>query len=156
MKQTPIKNVRILPHEIFALVADAASVEQRVKILQENATFELKTILQGAFQRDIEFDIPEGAPPYTPDKGPAGKQVQHISKAIRVLVHCVTSSPRRKEQKQSIFIKLLETVHADDAIILIAMKDRQIGIPRGPYAKMSETTVRKAFPNLLKDLEPED
>ena len=145
--QKPNKHVQMLPHETFECVAKASTVDKRIKILQENATFALKTILQVNFRDDITFDFPEGKPPYKPDEMTVpGFQLRSIEKGIKLLKNCVSQNTKIPNiKKESIFIRLLESVHPKDAEILIAMKDKDL---KSLYKGLTLATVKKAFPTL--------
>ena len=149
--KTPEKNIDKLPYEVFELVSKANNVKDRVKILQDNSTFYLRTILQANFNPNILFDLPDGAPPYTPDPMPAGKQVSHINRVIKNLKFLVKGGSRlNRFQKESKFIKVLETLHAEDAKVFIDMKDKNLS---KSWKGLTEATVRKAFPALLPHIE---
>ena len=49
-------------------------------------------------------------------------------------------------KKEVTYIKLLESLCAEDAKIVIAVKDKNL---KGLYRTLTEATVRKAFPTLL-------
>lgn len=146
MKKTADKNINLLPHEVLEKIAQTKATKTRISILKNNSSFALKTILQANFRDDIKFDIPEGTPPYKPDEGITGNQLQHIDKAITTLKHLLTTNKSIENvKKESMFINLLETVHAKDAKILIAMKDKTL---RELYPGLTENIVEKAYPNL--------
>ena len=113
------------PFEIFEAVQACTKQTDRVKLLQENESYELKTILQVAFRKDIVFELPEGSPPYTPSPNPAGVMSSPIKKQIDVLPLLVINNKKwSRVKKEMAFIRLLENVHAKDAEIIIAMKDK--------------------------------
>jgi hypothetical protein len=144
--QTASNNKAKHPFEIFEKVQAAGKSADRILILQQNESYELKTILQAAFRSDIKFDLPLGAPPYTPSPNPAGVNYSPLRKQIDVLVRLlVGNNTYNKVKKESAFIKLLENVHALDAEILIAMKDKQL---HKKYPVLTSSLVKKAFPNL--------
>jgi len=144
--QTASNNRAKHPFEIFESVQNADKVAERVSILQENESYELKTILQAAFRSDIKFDLPPGAPPYTPSPNPAGVRFSPLRKQIDVLARLVVGNETyNKIKKEMAFIKLLENVHASDAEILIAMKDKKL---HKKYTLLTASVVKKAFPNL--------
>lgn len=64
--------------------------------------------------------------------------------AFRGLIVQNKGLPRFK--KEITFINILESVHAEDAKILIAMKDKTL---EKMYHGLTEACVRKAFPTLL-------
>lgn len=151
------KTIRRLPHEVFEALEKAKNVKERVSILQENDTFEIKTILQGAFHPNVIFDLPEGAPPYTPDAGVAGMQPTPLHKQLVYLVNCVKGKGKFDEKdrytrmrRESQFIKILEIAYKKDAEILIAMKDKKL---HKLYPSLNASLVRKAFPNVLPPAE---
>jgi hypothetical protein len=144
---------RKLPHEVFDLLEAAKKVEDRVRILQENNTFEIQTILQGAFHPGVIFDLPAGAPPYTPDKAVAGCQPTPLHRQLIYLVNCVKGKGHFNEndkftrlKRESQFIKILEIAYKKDAEILIAMKDKKL---HKMYPSLTASLVRKAFPEIL-------
>lgn len=148
-----MRNRRKLPHEVFDLLEQTSSVDDRVKILRENGTGEIQTILQGAFHPTVVFDLPAGAPPYTPDPSPPGLQPTPLHKQIPFLLNCVKgkgkfdeADPYTKLKRERTFIKLLEIAHAKDALILIAMKDKKLS---KMYPSLNLSLVRKAFPDLI-------
>lgn len=147
---------RKLPHEVFDMLEKTSKLEDRVKILQEHGSGEIQTILQGAFHPTVEFDLPAGAPPYTPDPSPAGLQPTPLHKQIPFLLNCVKgkgrfdeNDPFVKVKRESTFIKILEIAHAKDAEILIAMKDKKLS---KLYPSLNLSLVRKAFPELIPNI----
>lgn len=147
------KPTRKLPHEVFDLLEQTKKIEDRVRILQENNTFEIQTILQGAFHPGVVFDLPEGAPPYTPDKAAAGCQPTPLHKQLVHLVNCVKGKGKFDEadkytriRRETQFIKILEIAYEKDAEILIAMKDKKL---HKLYPSLTASLVRKAFPSIL-------
>ncbi len=148
---TPKNNRTKLPHEVFALCEEAKNVKARVEILQSESTFGLRTLLQANYLKDLEFDLPEGDPPYRVSEAVPGNQARHFEKLVKDLKHLVKQSPLSKFAKESKYIRLLESLSAEDAKIVIAVKDKKL---KSLYKSLTESTVRKAFPNLLPAEEP--
>lgn len=147
--KTAKKHISRLPHEILDNLQKERYVNKRVKLLQDldkDESFVLKTIMQCQFLDRIQFDMPEGAPPYAHDTMPAGNQPTPIRKAITALLRCVKDYNAPQVKKEITFIKLLESVHAKDAEILIAMKDKKL---HETYSVLKEGLIRQAWPNLL-------
>ncbi len=148
MKVNPTpKNNRIkLPHEVFELCEKAKTVAERVKVLQENGTFGIKSVLQVNYREDVVFDLPEGTPPYNKSEDVAGAQRRHFEKLVSELKYLVKQSPLPRFKKELKYIKLLECLHGADADIVIAIKEKKL---KSLYKTLTESTVRKAFPTLL-------
>lgn len=134
------------PFEIFEQIQKTKTAADRITILQENESYELKTILQGAFCANLVFDIPMGAPPFTPSLLPAGILFSSMRKQLQVLPKLlVQNTALNKNKKERLFILLLENVHASDAEILIAMKDKSL---HKKYSFVTAALASKAFDNL--------
>lgn len=148
---TKRKHIKLLPHEVFEKIEAAKSVDERVSILQENASYAIKTILYAAYvSPHLKWDLPEGAPPYVEDVMPAGYQKAPVDIAIKgisdLLVGSTINGKFPRYQKEKRFISMLEAIHAKDAKILIAMKDRNL---KTLYPKLTPALVKKAYPNLI-------
>ena len=50
--------------EIFTKVNNAKVKEEKIKVLKQHDSVPLRQILKGAFDPKIEWDLPEGIPPY--------------------------------------------------------------------------------------------
>lgn len=59
-------------HEVIKKAASQSKKADKIKVLKENESFALRTILQGAYDSRIQFILPEGTPPYTPNEPHAG------------------------------------------------------------------------------------
>ena len=146
MMKRPDRHTIKHPFEIFEAVQACTKQTDRVKLLQENESYELKTILQVAFRKDIVFELPEGSPPYTPSPNPAGVMSSPLKKQIDVLPLLVINNKKwSRVKKEMAFIRLLENVHAKDAEIIIAMKDKKL---TSLYSTLTSSLVKKAFANL--------
>lgn len=143
--KTPKENITLLPHEVLAKVSKSKTPVTQIKAMQTHESFALKTILQANYNESVVFDLPEGPPPYKADDGMPGEQLTTINKAITRLSNCVKQSTIPKWKKEEIFIKLLETVHAEDAKVLIAMKDKTL---ETSFPGLSRKLVEKAYPTL--------
>jgi len=140
--------VKLLPHEIFDKVQNVRAMKDRIKILQENESYSLKLILQGNFNSWVQFDLPEGAPPFKEDRNPPEKSAGRIDRHIKVLKHFVKGSRLPRTRKEIKFIQFLEAINVNDAKIIIAMKDKNLN---KLYPALTPALVKRAFPNLIKD-----
>jgi hypothetical protein len=136
----------LLPHEVLKLVTKAKTTAAKVKVLQDNESFALKTLIQGNFDPRIVLDIPEGAPPYKKDESPAGLQLSRVDSSIKILGKLVVGSSLAKMRKEMLFIQLLEGIHAEDAELVIAMKDKKL---TDICPTLTIKVAEKAFPTLF-------
>lgn len=140
-------NKEKLLHELFEEIQEAKTRADRIKIIKENDSFTVRTILQLAYNKSIELDFPSGAPPYTPSDSPTGMELTRLKNVIRPLGNCVKGSKTPGFKKEKILIGILETIHQKDAEIIIAAKDKTLN---KLYSKITENLVEKTFPSLVK------
>jgi hypothetical protein len=78
-----------------------------------------------AFNPEGKFKLPDGAPPFKKSAEPIGMTPGNFINEIRRFYHlCRTDlSPLRREQ---LFVQILEAIHPDEALILIAIKDQKL------------------------------
>ena len=150
--QQPIKKVYKYPHEVFEHISKTESFHDRVKLLQEYQSFAIRTILQFNFTPSLSLDLPAGAPPYTADEMPANYSLGRIDKQIKILGRLVLYSGQTssvglaKIQKETMFVRLLESISAQDALVILAMKEKEL---EKMFPMITKVLVMAAFPTLL-------
>lgn len=78
-----------------------------------------------AFMSEFKFLLPETDPPFKPDPAPMGMSPSRFQNEIkRLYVFC--DGNLTKNRRELIFIQMLESVHPEEAKILIAIKDQQL------------------------------
>lgn len=140
------KTMTLFPHEVFQSLEQSKNKQERIEILRNGNTLALKFILQCAFDDNVVLDLPEGAPPYKPDKGPLGLQQTPLKQAIQILVSLTKKNTRiDRFRKEKLFIQLVENVYPKDAEAIIAAKDKKL---HKLYPLLTKSLVREAFPDL--------
>lgn len=138
-------------HETFYSVSQAKTHQEKVDILVKNADVVVKQVLKYNFDPAIQFDLPEGAPPYKTDRSvPIGMGEATFHSEARRLYIFLKDKQLPKGRKESLFIQMLEGLHYTDAECLIALKDKQLS---KKYKGLTEKVVRDAFPDLLPAVE---
>lgn len=132
-------------HEIFRLAQEAKTIDQRVKIFQDNDNVVLRTVLKGMFDKDIKFLLPEGPIPkdfYKPNDFDEPLRLYREVKKFYLFVEGghPNLNPRKREE---LFLTLMNSLDPKEGEVVIAMKDKK------PPKNITEALVRKAFPNLL-------
>ena len=145
--------------EVLQRVSNAKTKAKKVEILQEYKSPALTKILLCNFAKSIGFVFPTGATPYTPSEKPEGVQHQILFTEHRMIDKMITKTmngvtlygcsgqPRPRIQqikKEQIWIQLLEALHADEAAVLDAVKDKELH----KRYKITRQNVIDAFPEL--------
>ena len=139
-----MKTYQRTPSELFAELEKA---EDKVKLLQENLTLGVSTVLQMAFNPKIVLGLPEGDPPYKADTNPPDLTRSRFDNAIKQIGVCTLASKIPSYKKEQIFISILESICDKDAKIVIAAKDKKL---TELYPFITEELVKKSAPELLK------
>ena len=100
----------------------------------------LKMLLEYAYLPEKKFDLPEGEPPYKPDDAPIGMSPANLRMEIKRLYIFKREDlkPLRREQ---LFINLLESIHPDEAKLLLAVKEQKLN---KLYKKVTRKVVEEA------------
>jgi hypothetical protein len=129
--------------KVLAKINGLKKKEERVEALRANGNYTLRSILQGMFDANVKFALPEGAPPFNVNRFDEPKAIHNEVSRFYLLVEAGNRNIRPIKREQ-IFIQMLEAVSADDAQLLIAMKDK-----KSPYKNITKDIVNEAFPGLL-------
>ena len=130
--------------EIFTKVNNAKVKEEKIKVLKQHDSVPLRQILKGAFDPKIEWDLPEGTPPYKVNEAPAGTEHTLLYTESKRLWHFVKGADNRtsKTRKEMLYIQMLEGLHADEAKLLISVKEKNLNTM---YKGLTDAVVKEAF-----------
>ena len=99
--------------------------------------------LRCVFDEKIQFNLPEGKPPYHPAKRPASSwHKKHMD--LGYWVKGLKGEQVNPIRREKMFLDMLEAVHAEDALILVEMISKKT-----PSKKLTREVVETAIPNLL-------
>ena len=133
-----------LMSEVLDKVAKAKTKKQKVELLRQHNTDALRMVIKSSFDPRIEWDLPEGDVPYTPNEAPEGTEHNMLVHEARTLYHYIKGGNPNLTQnrRENMFIQLLEGLHRDEAELVVAAKDK--GLHR-KYKGLSSNVVREAF-----------
>ena len=143
-----------LMSEVLDKVAKAKTKAKKIELLQEYNTDALRMVLKSSFDPRIEWELPEGDVPYTPNEAPEGTEHNMLVHEARTLYHYIKGGNPQLTQnrRENMFIQLLEGLHQDEAEIIVAAKDKSL---HRKYKGLSSNVVREAF-NWTEDyMQPE-
>ena len=120
-----------LLHEILTKVNNAKDKPLKIKVLKDNDSVPLRQVLKGA-------------PPYKENDAPAGTEHTTLYTEARKLWHFVKGADNKlaKSKKEMMFIQLLEGLHAEDAKLMIAVKEHSLNLR---YKGLTDAVVKEAF-----------
>jgi len=133
--------------EVLDKASKARAKADKIKILKENETWALKDVIRASLDKTITFNLPEGAPPYTECEAhnhPSDLQRRNVD--FKYIVKGGAGDRMPPYKRESIFISILESVHPEDAKVVINMINK-----KWPYKSgISKPVIDEAFPGLIK------
>jgi len=134
-----------LVHEVLEEVSKQKSKKDKVAILKKNETWGLKDVIRGSMDPTVVWNLPPGAPPYTPSpEQSAPANLQRENKKFTYFVKGGKGDQVATYKRENIFIGMLEGIHPKDAEYVIAMINKET--PKG----LTKAIIHEAFPGLLK------
>lgn len=137
--------MKLLISEIIKKASNAKTKTEKIKILRDNNSQALRSVLKWNFDPSIESDLPDGDVPFNPNDAPIGTEHTVLAKEHRLLFnfikHCNSLTNMKRE---TMFIQLLEGLHESEAEILVLVKDKQL---QSKY-RITCAVVQEAFPEL--------
>ncbi len=133
-----------LMSEVLDKVAKAKSKDKKVELLRQHNTDALRMVLKSSFDPNIEWDLPEGDVPYTPNESPEGTEHNMLVHEARTLFHYIKGGNPQltTNRRENMFIQMLEGLHQSEAELVVAAKDKAL---HRKYKGLSANVVREAF-----------
>jgi len=130
--------------EIFTKINNAKDKPKKIEVLRQYDTPGMRMILKGAFDPKIEWDLPEGTPPYIANEAPAGTEHTYLEVEAKRLYNFAVGGNEQlnKIRKETLFIQMLEGLHADEAKVLIDVKNKSLN---KTYKGLTSEMVKEAF-----------
>lgn len=137
-------NNKPLVYEIFTKVNNAKVKADKVAVLKQYDSPALRQICKAAFDPKIEWDLPEGNPPYKQNEAPTGTEHTTLLDEARKLYIFIKGGNNliSKTRKETLFIQVLEALHKDEAKVLLDIKNRKLA---AYYKGLSEPVVKESF-----------
>ena len=114
-----------LVSEIFTKINNAKDKPKKIEVLRQYDSPGMRMILKGAFDPKIQWDLPEGTPPYIANEAPAGTEHTFLEVEAKRLYNFAKggNDQLNKIRKETLFIQMLEGLHASEAKVLIDVKN---------------------------------
>ena len=134
----------LLISEILTKVKNASDDKEKINLLKKHDSVPLRQILKGNFDPKIEWELPEGIPPFKRNEAPAGTEHTTLYTEAKKLWHFVKGADEAlsKTKKEIMFIQMLEGLHKDDAELMIAVKEKELN---KRYKCLTDAVVKEAF-----------
>lgn len=137
--------------EILQEASEKKTEKEKIESLRQHEDNNvLKTILAGAYYEGVKWNLPPGEPPYKPCD-PVNAENFLYGETKRLYLFCEGGASLSNLRRETLFVEMLESVHPEDAKILLAMKEKKL-----PYKGLTKSVIAKAFPGLVEDEEVQE
>ena len=120
---------------------------ERIKFLRENSIPALKDVVRGCFDNKLEFLLPAGKPPYTPNRPESvPSSLRRLHMQFGDFVRGARSKGVQQFKIEQRFVMLLESIHAEDALIVLKMINKE-----QPAKYLTRNLAIEVWPGLIKE-----
>ena len=130
--------------EIATKINNAKDKPRKLKVLQDNDSVALRQVLKGAFDPNIEWLLPKGDVPYTPNDAPLGTEHTILSQEAKRLYLFTKGGDNTISQnkRETTFVQMLEGLSAEEAEFLVAVVNKKVN---NKYKGFTANLVKEAF-----------
>jgi len=135
--------------EVLEGAGDQKTKQDKIDYLRKNGSIPLQTILKGAYDDSVIWNLPEGTPPFQADGAPKGFEMVSLHKQCKKFKHFVkggVGDNQPSARRERMFIGILESLHSSEAELVLNMKEKTL---MGKYNGITSALVAEAFPDLL-------
>jgi len=129
------------------LVNKTRGRQKKIDLLREYRNDALVSLLIWNFDDTVQSALPEGEVPFRPNDAPAGTEHTSLRQEQRHFYNFIQGGnpSLSKTRRESIFIQILETLHPEEAEILILVKDHRLV---AKYPTLSQDIVGEAYTDI--------
>lgn len=146
----PATKTKLPPNPLVSEILDAVSKSRtkakKIELLKEYDSPALRAILIWNFDETARSMLPEGEVPYSPNEAPKGTDHNRLTSEYKNLYHFVKGGNDRLAplRRESMFIQLLERLHAEEAEVIVLTKDKLL---TNKYS-LTREVVAEAYPDI--------
>ena len=132
--------------EILDVVSKARSKAKKIELLKEYDSPAIRAVLIWNYDESVKSMLPDGTVPYNPNEAPKGTDHNQLTSEYKNLYHYVKggNDPLPSLRRESMFIQLLERLHAEEAELICLTKDKKLS---AKY-KLTQETIAEAYPDI--------
>lgn len=132
--------------EILNKASKLKTKQEKVDLLKNNNSQTLRNILILTYDKSKKILLPDSEPPYTPSEAHENQGLLlNQSRKLKYFVEGFSPPNVKQIKREHIFIEMLESVHKDDAKVLIQM------VKRKPFKGITKSIINEAFGEIIKD-----
>lgn len=138
--------MKLAIYEILENASKLTKKQDKIEYLRKNYNPVLGQILKYTFEEQFVWELPPGDPPYKPSEYPDSHGMLY-TEARRLYLFLKGGNPNLTPfRREMLYINLLETVHPNDAKLLLTIKEKKL-----PYKGLTLNLIKEAYPGLINE-----
>lgn len=131
--------------EIINKLPSLKTKAEKIQWLKDNDSIPLQIILRLTYDPEIEFLVPDTAPPWKKNAyvGVEGMLYKE-ARRLRIFIKGTGYDDLKQTKRETLFINLLEDINNDDAVLLTKM------IAQKPLKGLTRKLLDEVFPDLFQ------
>lgn len=138
---------RPLISEVLRKVNNAKTKAEKTELLLKYNSQTLRSLFIWNFDESVFSALPEGDVPFT--KNPAPEGTDHIlleNEGKKFFYFIKGASTISRSKREQIFLGMIESLHPDEAEVLILVKDKKL---QKKYTRISKALIEETFPQIV-------
>jgi hypothetical protein len=132
--------------EILENASKITKKQDKIDYLRNNFNPVLGQILKYTFEKQYEWELPPGDPPYKPSEFPDTHGMLY-REARRIYLFLKGGNPNLTSfKREMLYITFLESIHPNDAKLMLAIREKKL-----PYKGLSKALIEEAYPGLINE-----
>jgi hypothetical protein len=139
-------STRLLLSEVLRKVSNAKTKQEKINLLRKYNSKALRQVMIINFDDSLISLMPEGEVPYTPNDAPPGTDHTRLEHEYKGLYRFFKGGAKLPSMKrESMFVQLLEGLSAEEAELLVLIKDGSLSTK---YKRITKAVVSEAYPSI--------
>lgn len=132
-------------YEILNKTSQLPNYEDRIHFLRIHDNPALRNLLELTFDKNVRWNVPETIE-YIPSKDWDNESYfyREVKKLYLFIEGAQSVHKLTQKQRDTFFIDMLEKINANDAILLLAVRNKKL-----PWKEITKKMVTEAFPGIL-------
>jgi hypothetical protein len=137
---------RPLISEVLRKVNNAKTKKEKTELLLKYNTQTLRSLLIWNFDESVKSALPEGDVPFTKNPAPEGTDHILLENEVKKFFYFIEgASTISKTKREQIFLGMIESLHPDEAEVLILVKDKNL---QKKFTRISRALIEETFPQI--------
>jgi hypothetical protein len=137
---------RPLISEVLRKVNNAKTKKEKTDILLKYNSQTLRSLLIWNFDESVKSALPEGDVPFTANPAPEGTDHILLENEVKKFFYFIEgASTISKTKREQIFLGMIESLHPDEAEVLILVKDKNL---QKKFTRVSRALIEETFPQI--------